>query len=76
MIRMNYQTKSQKDNIIISKLNNFNFFFKLLVCFFYYSNRFLHLHTRKPTFQTSVYDYKVLSASEKAVRGRKAYQIC
>jgi uncharacterized protein len=67
MIRMNYQTKSQKDNMIISKLNS-SLFFKLLVCFFITQIGFAQFTIpEKPTFQTSVYDYaKVLSASEKA----------
>jgi uncharacterized protein len=63
MIRMNYQTKSQKDNMIISKLNS-SLFLNYLFVFFIQIG--FCIHTRKPTFQTSVYDYaKVLSASEK-----------
>jgi uncharacterized protein len=75
MIRMNYQTKSQKDNMIISKLHS-SLFFKLLVCFFVTQISFAQFTIpEKPTLQTSVYDYaKVLSASEKAQLEEKLVQ--
>jgi uncharacterized protein len=64
---MNYQTKSQKDNMIRSKLNS-SLFLKLLVCFFVTQIGFAQFTIpEKPAFQTSIYDYaKVLSTSEKA----------
>jgi hypothetical protein len=44
MIRMNYQTKSQKDNMIISKLNSSIFLNYLFV--FFITNRFLHTYPK------------------------------
>jgi uncharacterized protein len=75
MIRTNYQTKSQKDNMIISKLNSL-LFLKLLVCFFITQIGFAQFTIpEKPAFQTSIYDYaKVLSASEKAQLEEKLVQ--
>lgn len=66
MIRMNYQTKSQKDNMIIPKLNS-SHFFKLLICFFVTQIGFAQYTIPEvPSLQTSVYDYaNLLSASEK-----------
>jgi uncharacterized protein len=66
MIRMNYQTKSQKDNMIISKLNS-SLFLKLLVCFFITQIGFAQFTIpEKPSLTTSVYDYaNILGASEK-----------
>jgi uncharacterized protein len=67
MIRMNYQTKSQKDKMIIPKLNS-PLFFKLLICFFVTQIGFAQFTIpEKPSLATSVYDYAtILSASEKA----------
>ena len=75
MTRMNYQTKSQKDNMIITKINS-TLFLKLLVCFFITQLSFAQFTIpEKPDFQTSVYDYaKVLSASEKAQLEEKLIQ--
>jgi uncharacterized protein len=66
MIRMNYQTKSQKDKMIIPKLNS-PLFFKLLICFFVTQIGFAQFTIpEKPSLATSVYDYaNILSASEK-----------
>jgi uncharacterized protein len=63
---MNYQTKSQKDNIIMYKLNS-SYFFKLLICFFITQIGFAQFKIPEvPSLQTSVYDYaNLLSASEK-----------
>lgn len=66
MTRMNYQTKSQKANMIIPKLNT-SLYFKLLICFFITQIGFAQFTIpEKPSLATSVYDYaNVLSSTEK-----------
>tara|TARA_R110002124_G_scaffold94299_10_gene238212 strand:+ start:1151 stop:1987 length:837 start_codon:yes stop_codon:yes gene_type:complete len=63
---MNYQTKSQKANMIIPKLN-ISLYFKLLICFFITQIGFAQFTIpEKPSLATSVYDYaNVLSSTEK-----------
>jgi uncharacterized protein len=63
---MNYQTKSQKDNMIKTKLNS-SLFLKLLICFFVTQIGFAQYTIPElPKVQTSVYDYaNLLSATEK-----------
>jgi len=66
MTRMNYQTKSQKANMIIPKLNT-SLYFKLLICFFITQIGFAqYTIPEKPSLATSVYDYaNLLSSTEK-----------
>jgi len=66
MTRMNYQTKSQKANMIIPKLNT-SLYFKLLICFFITQIGFAQFTIpEKPSLATSVYDYaNLLSSTEK-----------